>query len=235
MFQISDLTDLHALSESSELEFKLAQGKDGQGKLPDDFWPTYSAMANCRGGYVVLGIREKKGEFSVVGIPDINTVKKQLFDLAGSKKKVNINLLTDQLVKNIRLKDKDILVIEIPIARREQKPIFLNNQPMSETWLRRHDGDHRCSEEQVRRMMAEQVESSRDDKILPGFGIADIEMESLSAYKRLLSTAKPQHPWLELELFDFFKKIGGWRRERQSGEEGMTFAGILMFGTWEAI
>lgn len=63
MFLISDLSDLRALSESAELEFKLAQGKDGQGKLPDDFWPTYSAMANCRGGYVVLGIREKKGNF----------------------------------------------------------------------------------------------------------------------------------------------------------------------------
>ncbi|MGT3164151.1 AlbA family DNA-binding domain-containing protein [Yersinia enterocolitica] len=235
MFQISDLTDLRTLSETSELEFKLAQGKDGQGKLPDDFWPTYSSMANCRGGYVVLGIKEKKGEFSIAGIPDINTVKKQLFDLAGSKKKVNVNLLTNQFVQTVKLEGKDILVVEIPIARREQKPVYLNNQPMTESWCRMHDGDHRCSEEQVRRMMAEQVESSRDDKILSGFDIADIEMESLNAYKRLLSTAKPQHPWLELELFDFLKKIGGWRKDRQSGEEGMTFAGILMFGTWQAI
>lgn len=45
MFQITDEEDLQALSESEELEFKLAQGKDGKGKLPDDFWPTYSAMA----------------------------------------------------------------------------------------------------------------------------------------------------------------------------------------------
>lgn len=60
MFQITDLVDLQALSESAELEFKLAQGKDGKGKLPDDFWPTYSALANSRGGYVVLGVREKK-------------------------------------------------------------------------------------------------------------------------------------------------------------------------------
>lgn len=60
MFQITDEKDLKALSESEELEFKLAQGKDGRGKLPDDFWPTYSAMANTRGGYVVLGVKEKK-------------------------------------------------------------------------------------------------------------------------------------------------------------------------------
>ncbi|BFI68419.1 RNA-binding domain-containing protein [Yersinia pseudotuberculosis] len=235
MFQISDLTDLRTLSETSELEFKLAQGKDGQGKLPDDFWPTYSSMANCRGGYVVLGIREKKGEFTVAGIPDINTVKKQLFDLASSKKKVNVNLLTDRSVQTISLENKDILVIEIPVARREQKPVYLNNQPMAETWFRIHDGDHRCSEEQVRRMMAEQVEESRDNRIVQNFDMNDINLESLLAYRNLLSASNPVHPALELDNFAFLRSIGGYRKDRQTGTEGMTLAGILMFGTWEAI
>ncbi|HDM8439362.1 RNA-binding domain-containing protein [Yersinia enterocolitica] len=235
MFQISDLTDLRTLSETSELEFKLAQGKDGQGKLPDDFWPTYSSMANCRGGYVILGIREKKGEFTVAGIPDINTVKKQLFDLASSKKKVNVNLLTDRSVQTISLENKDILVIEIPVARREQKPVYLNNQPMAETWFRIHDGDHRCSEEQVRRMMAEQVEESRDNRILQNFDMNDINLESLLAYRNLLSASNPVHPALELDNFAFLRSIGGYRKDRQTGTEGMTLAGILMFGTWEAI
>lgn len=235
VFQISDLTDLRTLSETSELEFKLAQGKDGQGKLPDDFWPTYSSMANCRGGYVVLGIREKKGEFTVAGIPDINTVKKQLFDLASSKKKVNVNLLTDRSVQTISLENKDILVIEIPVARREQKPVYLNNQPMAETWFRIHDGDHRCSEEQVRRMMAEQVEESRDNRIVQNFDMNDINLESLLAYRNLLSASNPVHPALELDNFAFLRSIGGYRKDRQTGTEGMTLAGILMFGTWEAI
>ena len=221
MFLISDLSDLRALSESAELEFKLAQGKDGQGKLPDDFWPTYSAMANCRGGYVVLGIREKKGEFSVAGISDINTVKKQLFDLVSNKKKVNVNLLTNNSVQTVSLQGKDILVIEIPIARREQKPVYLNNQPMSETWFRR--------------MMAEQVEESRDNRIVQNFDMNDINLESLLAYRNLLSASNPTHPALELDNFAFLRSIGGYRKDRQTGLEGMTLAGILMFGTWEAI
>ncbi|MHA0874306.1 RNA-binding domain-containing protein [Enterobacter pasteurii] len=235
MFLISDLTDLRSLSESAELEFKLAQGKDGQGKLPDDFWPTYSAMANCRGGYVVLGIREKRGEFFVAGINDINTVKKQLFDLAGNNRKVNVNLLTDQSVHTVALEGKDVLVIEIPIARREQKPVYLNNQPMSETWFRVHDGDHRCTEEQVRRMMAEQVEESRDNRIVQNFDMNDINLESLLAYRNILSASNPTHPALELDNFAFLRSIGGYRKDRQTGLEGMTLAGILMFGTWEAI
>lgn len=235
MFHIDDLMDLQALSESAELEFKLAQGKDGRGKLPDDFWPTYSAMANSRGGYVVLGVREKKSQLTLAGIRDIETVRKQLFDIVGNNDKVNINLLNNDSVQKVVIEDKELLVIEIPAARREQKPIYLKNQPMKETFVRMHEGDHRCSEEQVKRMMAEQVESCRDDKILKGFNFGDVDPDSLIAYKNLFAVAKPQHPWLELDLFEMFKQIGGWRKDRQTGEEGVTLAGVLMFGTWDAI
>ena len=235
MFPVSDLLDLQTLSESVELKFKLAQGAEGKGKLPEDFWRTYSAMANTRGGYVVLGVREKKGNFIVEGISDMATVTKQLFDIANNKKKVNVNLLTEESLQVIKLDNKEVIVIEIPIARREQKPVYLNNQPMTETYLRRHEADCHCSAEQIKRMLAEQVEDSRDDRILTGFDFSDIDQDSLRAYRNLFAVAKPQHPWQELNLVDLFKNIGGWRQNRQSGEEGITLAGILMFGTWNAI
>lgn len=205
MFPVSDLLDLQTLSESVELEFKLAQGADGKGKLPEDFWRTYSAMANTRGGYVVLGIREKKGNFIVEGISDIATVMKQLFDIANNKKKVNVNLLTDQSVQVIEIDEKAVIVIEIPLARREQKPVYLNNQPMTETYIRRHEGDCHCTEEQIKRMLAEQVEDSRDDRILSGFDFSDIDQDSLKAYRNLFAVAKPQHPWQELDIIDLLE------------------------------
>ena len=234
-FQVNDLIDLKTLSESFELELKLAQGKDGSGKLPEDFWPTYSAMANSRGGYVILGIKEKRGDFTVAGIKNIDVVRKQLFDIANNKKKVNENLLTDRHVTVVTLEGQSVLVVEIPAARREQKPVFLNNQPMTETYLRLHEGDCRCSEEQVRRMMAEKIEDSRDNKILMNFDITDINIDSLLAYRRLLSVSKPSHPSLELDNLSFLRSIGGWKKDRHTNEEGMTLAGILMFGTWDAI
>ncbi|WP_337842468.1 RNA-binding domain-containing protein [Rheinheimera sp.] len=235
MLQINNVDDLTDLAESAELEFKLAHGQDGKGKLPDDFWPTYSAMANSRGGYIVLGIKEKSGRFELAGISNIDVVKRQLFDIANNKQKVSVNLLTEQSVQQYQLEDKQYLVVHIPSAKREQKPVYLNNQPMKETFIRLHDGDRRCDDEQVRRMLAEQIETSRDDRILDGFTFSDIEIDSLKAYKNLLAAAKPQHPWLDLELFEFFKSIGGWRKDRQSAKEGITLAGILMFGSWEAI
>jgi hypothetical protein len=42
--------DFAGLSECCDLECKAAQGRDGRGELPDDFWKSYSAMANTDGG-----------------------------------------------------------------------------------------------------------------------------------------------------------------------------------------
>ncbi len=60
---INDILDLQTLVESDQVEFKLAGGKDGKGALPKDFWSSYSAMANGRGGWVILGVQEKHGKF----------------------------------------------------------------------------------------------------------------------------------------------------------------------------
>jgi len=74
------LADLAVLRESVCLECKLANGRDGKGTLPEDFWPTYSAMANTEGGKVVLGLRERKGQFEPVGIENVHKVRAELFD-----------------------------------------------------------------------------------------------------------------------------------------------------------
>lgn len=54
-----DFFDIESLRESSDIEFKKALGQDGRGKLPHDFWESYSAMANTEGGVIFLGIEEK--------------------------------------------------------------------------------------------------------------------------------------------------------------------------------
>ncbi len=84
-------------------------------------------------------------------------------------------------------------------------------------------------------MLAEQVEDERDNRILPGFGLDDIDIDSLLAYRQMLRAEKPGHVWLEADDAGLLKQLKGWRRDRQTGEEGLTVAGLLMFGKWEAI
>ena len=71
MLEITTIKEVSALKEGSDIECKLAAGKDGKGELPKEFWPTYSAFANTHGGDILLGIHEQKNcQFAVVGIKD---------------------------------------------------------------------------------------------------------------------------------------------------------------------
>ena len=236
--EIQTLSDIELLVESQQVEFKLAAGKDGFGTLPKDFWPSYSAMANCKGGWIILGVKEKEREFIPIGISEPDKLLQDLFNQLNDRDKVSINLLTEESILRLNVEQKTILAIYIPPAIRKQKPVHLKKSPFSNnTFVRIHDGDRPCSDESVKRMLAEQIHDSRDDEILSEHYnfIDDIDLDSLKIYRNLLSAHSPHHPYLDLQLFELFKKIGGWRKDRETGKEGITLAGVLMFGQWEAI
>ena len=235
MFSINSLEDLPLLRETVELECKLAQGQHGQGEVPKDFWPTYSAMANTHGGVVLLGVREKDGVFSIAGLANPAKVRADLFNNLNNPGKVSANLLTDADVQELALQGQTILLVRIPQATRKQRPVFLNGQPLDHTYKRLNDGDRACDEETVKRMLAEQVEDERDARILSHFGMDDIDMEGLRIYRQMLKDEKPGHPYLEQDDFAFLQSLRGWRRDRSTGAEGLTLAGLLMFGRWSAI
>jgi len=236
MIDLQSLEDLSLLRESVSLECKLANGRDGQGALPDDFWPTYSAMANADGGVVVLGLRERQGRFEPAGIANVEKVRAELFNNLNNRQKVSVNLLTDAHVREWVVEGKTLLVVEIPRARRQQRPVYLTTNPLGgNTYRRLNEGDRSLADEDVKRMLAEQVEDSRDSRILPHFGLKDLDADSLKAYRNIFRADKPDHPWLALDDEGFLRMLGGWREDRATGEAGLTVAGLLMFGQWPSI
>ncbi len=231
MIDIQSIADLDLLRESVGLECKLALGREGQGALPEDFWPTYSAFANTDGGVVVLGVREKPQQFLIEGLANVAKVRKELFDGLNNRQKVSANLLTDAAVREVMLDGRTLLLIEIPRATRKQRPVHLTTNPFAgHTYRRLNDGDRPLLDDEVRRMIAEQVEDSRDDRILRGYDFGDLCMETFRAYRQVFANREPGHPWNALEDLEFLRQLGGWRKDRETGESGVTLAGLLMFG-----
>ncbi|MCW5203941.1 putative DNA binding domain-containing protein [Desulfobulbus sp. US4] len=227
---LQTLEDINLLRESSDLECKRAGGRDGRGELPKDFWETYSAMANSDGGTVLLGISQKGTRFHLTGIERIDKVKQDLFNTANNPGKVSVNLLNNTSVRLLTIDNRSLLQVEIPRANREERPVYLNGNPLGNTYVRMHEGDQRLSDEAVRRMLAEQAEDSRDARILKGFGLDDLNAESIRVYRQIFTNLKPGHPWNELETLSFLQRIGAWRKDREGDQEGLTAAGLLMFG-----
>ena len=210
---VASLEDLETLVETIDLECKAAQGRDGSGELPESLWETYSAMANTAGGEIFLGIEETKDHrFVCRGIKNPDKIVKAFWDGVRSKKKVSADILPAAGVEVLDIEGRAVIRISVPRADRHKRPVFLGENPLGGTFVRRHEGDYRADDETVRRMMAEAVEDSRDDRLLEHFGLGDLEMESLSAYRNRFSALKPDSPWIGLPMDEFLMRIGALRR-----------------------
>jgi len=229
--EIAELLNIEDLSESTYIEIKKATGGDGKGQLPESFFSTYSAFANTQGGIVLLGFQEvSPGEFVLIGIAEPGRVIDQLWSNLNNREKVNINILKDNDVSVGTHDGKQYIRIVVPPARREQKPVYVGKNPLTGTYRRNFSGDYICDESTVKRMIAEQVEESRDAKLLSHFTKNDLDSNTLRAYRNRFSSTKPTHPWNNYDDHEFLRSIGGLTRDRASGEEGLTLAGLLMFG-----
>ncbi len=236
MIEIATLEDIAALRESADVECKLAQGKDKKGALPKDVWETYSAFANTGGGNLFLGVKEKNdGSFELAGIAEPQKVLDELWTCLNNPQKVSGNILRERWVNVLTIEAKHIIHIHVPQAPRKQKPVFIKGNPLTGTYKRFNSADLLQGEEVVRRMLAEQVEESRDAEILKGYGIDDLAIESFNAYRQLYVNRQPDHPWNQGDAQDFLYNIGAWGKDRESGHSGLTRAGLLMFGHFRAI
>ena len=120
-------------------------------------------------------------------------------------------------------------------VRQFGRPVYTGSDPFTGTRRRNDEGDYKVDVETVRRMIAESVENVRDERILPGYGLSDLNAESLAAYRNEMKSTTPNHPFLAYDEIEFLQKIGPWGINRQTSETGLTLAGLLMFGNLHAI
>lgn len=220
-------------SEYFEIEYKSA--KNG---FPKDFWKSYSAFGNTNTGFIILGVEEKSNNFSIEGLSDeqIENYKKHFWNNCNNPNTVNRNLLANDDVKELAINHKTILIFRIPFASRTERPVFLTRNPFGNTYKRNHEGDYRCTDDEIKRMLADSsAELKRDALILEHYTLDDFDPVSIKQYRQLFASSHPGHPWLVLEDIELLKKLGAYRIDRKTKTEGITLAGLLMFGKHDSI
>lgn len=221
------------VGETTDWEFK-----SGRGGFPGSFWETYSAFANADGGIVILGAREEDdGTVRLDGLTpaQLGEYQKILWDGLNNRGKVSRNLLANDDVGIVTIENASLLAIRVPRAARGVRPVYLGPAPFNNTYRRQHEGDYRCADDEVRRMLADADPVPADQRILAGFELDDLDAASLTQYRQRFRAAKGEHAWLSLEDKELLERLGGWRRDRATGVEGITLAGLLMFGKDQAI
>ena len=228
MDEIFNISQFDEYREDNRREVKKA--KDG---LPISLWDTYSAFANCYGGVIILGVKEEKdGSWKTTGLKNASKLCKDFWDTINNSKKVNINLLSEDDVKTYEIgENKDIImVIYVPMAKREQKPVYINNDIFNGTFRRNYEGDYHCTRLQVKTMLRDQTERTTDMEILDKVSMEDLNYDTIHGYRNSHRTLKEGHPFERLNDYEYLRSIGAAAISSEDGQLHPTAAGMLMFG-----
>lgn len=230
------------MASSINIEALLASGerinlecKKAQSNVPVDVWKTYSAFANTYGGTILLGIVEHLKEkdlqkrFQIVGVEDSRKIVTDFWNTINSNK-VNENILSDSDVEVINVDGKEVVCIHVPQADWSIKPIFLNNDIYKGTFRRNHEGDYHCKERQVKAMIRDSFEDGNDGILLEHYTMDDIDLDSLHRYRNLFRVWNTDHVWNEIDDKSFLRNLGGYIVNREEEKEGLSMAGLMMFG-----
>ncbi len=221
--------------EKIDMECKMAEKS-----IPTSIYETYSSFANTKGGTIVLGVEEDKSKtdprerFTIRGVKNPEKLREDFWNTINSQK-VNANILVDDDVYVLDKDDKSLLVIEVPRADFTMRPVYKGENPYKGTYKRNHEGDYHAKEYEVRALIRDQSDKGNDSTILEGYTMDDIDSDTLKRYRIMFSTWNPDHVWSELDDKSFLEMLGGYRRDHREKVEGITVAGLMMFGTGLAI
>lgn len=227
-----NLKSILATGERVTLECKKAQRN-----VPYSLWDTYSAFANTYGGTILLGVvehteeKDKSKRFEIVGVEDADKIRKDLWNIINSKEKVNVNLLRDEDVQVVDVEGKSVVVIHVPRARYNLRPVFINNKMIvGNVFRRNHEGDFKCTQSDINAMIRDANEDGNDGILIEHYGMDDVDEQTLREYRQEFRDENADHPWNKCDDKTFLRNLGGYVLERSTGREGLTLAGLLMFG-----
>ena len=225
MSGLFDLSNFNKYKEDNCLEVKKAESG-----LPISLWESYSSFANSNGGVIILGVGERQdGSWYTTGLRNVDKLKRNFWNIIHDTKKVSINLLSDKNVESYEVDGDLVLVINVPRAKREQKPVYINNDLFGGCYRRDWEGDYHCSKAEIKGMLRDAADETEDMKIVEQFDVSVIDTESLKGFRNHHKSYRPEHVFNNLPWEEYLERIGA----AGYGEDGKlhpTTAGLLMFG-----
>lgn len=206
MANFFDISQFDSYKEDNRREVKRANGG-----LPNDMWETYSAYANTYGGVIILGVKElddKHWRTTGLKLKDKEKLLDDLWNLLHNRNKVNINLLTESDVQTYDIGEDIIIVITVPMAKRSEKPVYINNDMFNQTFRRSNAGDYKCTRLQVKAMLRDQTENTMDMEILDDAELSELNAETIQGYRNRHRTLKAGHPFERLDDAEYLRSIG---------------------------
>lgn len=166
----------------------------------------------------------------MTGLDNPAKLRKDFWDTINNKNKVSVNLLTDDDLEIYEENNSAIMVIHVPKAKREQKPVYINGDMFNGTFRRNWEGDYHCERSEVLAMLRDQPEETSDMKILQDMPLEVLNIETVRAYRNRHMAYRTEHVWERLSDEEYLERIGAVKLSARDNALHPTAAGLLMFG-----
>jgi ATP-dependent DNA helicase RecG len=212
---------LQVKKEGLRLEFKKASSA-----LPSNLFDSICAMLNRDGGDILLGVDD---DGTILGVSETvyHSLMVDISNLSNNPQKLNPPFILHPTFHVVD--DKVIIHIQVPASSQI-------HETNGNVYDRSSDGDFKAKQpHQIAALHNHKRSFYSESIIYPYIQVSDFNPALFPKVRNLISSYKPNHPWLSLDDEQLLKTAGLWRKDFQTSQEGYTLAAVLLFGKDEVI
>ncbi|TVQ35105.1 MAG: transcriptional regulator [Wenzhouxiangella sp.] len=227
MNAIELLKHLNLLDEHERIEAKRAQDV---GKSVLETICAFANEPNMGGGWLLLGVtREELALFPAYEVEGVPNPDKLSADLASQcANSFNQPLRVD--IHTETLEDKVVLVVFVPEAASQDKPIYFKATGLPRGAYRRIGStDQRCTEDDLAIFYQFRQQESFDSGLVPDTELGDLDEAAIADYRQARADANPDAEELRWTDEELLQALNAVRRD-SAGRWRPTVAGLLLFG-----
>ncbi len=215
---IQEFTDILAGGENRFIEFKKSTTE-----IPKDVYDTVCSFSNRDGGDIFLGVTDNG---VVLGLDRncADKMKKDFVTSVNNGQKIYPPLYLQP--EEIEYDGKLIIRIHVPVnpqvCRRNGRIFDRNNDS---------DLDVTDNADLVYQLYARKQSSYFVNKVFPVFSVSDLRHDLIDRAREMTKVRVEDHPWRKMSDEELLRSAGLVLRDTDTGNEGITLAAILLFGT----
>ncbi|MCC5907047.1 MAG: putative DNA binding domain-containing protein [Balneolaceae bacterium] len=203
--------------ESNHIEYK-----ECGNRVPDSFYETVVSFSNTDGGTILLGVDDDKNIKGVKAGKE-EKIKTDVITALNSPDCISPPIFVDPIIHNID--GNSLISVYIPSSSQVHKH-------GENIYVRDHESDIDITNNQKR--LSELYNRKRtqftESNIYPNLSMADLDEALFEKARKLIKANKSDHPWLYLENEELLRESILYRKDYQTGKEGLTLASALIFG-----
>lgn len=222
------MTKEELLDRLNDIEWNDFEVKEASGGLPKSMWETVSAFSNTAGGWIVLGVKEKKSDngssFIVNGVSNAEKLEQEIIGTLRSRTKFN-TFVSCRAFK-YEIGNKTVLAFEIPLS--PHRPVAIKST--GEVYIRTGSGDVLASDLEIDAIVRDCAFGSKSEMEVPGTDIEDINLESIASYRSYLRDYNRPLSYPTLSDKEFCSQLN-----IVLGSGRLSYGSLLMFGKRDSV